>query len=286
MRVALVVCVLASVSACAGNSVAPTCGVRRDRDEHCRHLERDDRCRPTTRPPRSGWFSLNPGPTSAEAGIRRPWAGGTNQRRGQRILVQRSVQVLWNGVRWHRLYRNGGRGRAGRRLDDGVDESERGRRRLVPGAAADWSQDRRSASVNRPARDARAGRPGFERFLPRWTRRLTRGERILRQAQDERRVLVYARSAVPAVKRFFTPHGKENRATLGDAANLVDGAVAERHDEQVAVRPGLDIGPDAEPRPEAKRLALGRIELGRVVGDAVRKARDPRTPDCGGSRTG
>jgi hypothetical protein len=46
-------------------------------------------CRPTTQPPRSGWFSLNRGPTSTEAGIRHPWAGG--DRSAARSADRRSV---------------------------------------------------------------------------------------------------------------------------------------------------------------------------------------------------
>src|SRR5919106_6612814 len=51
--------------------------------------------------------------------------------------------------------------------------------------------------------------------------------------------------------------------------NLVDRAVRERHDEQIAVRAGLDVGADAEVSPKQQAFALGDVELVEVVGDAI-----------------
>lgn len=54
---------------------------------------------------------------------------------------------------------------------------------------------------------------------------------------------------------------------------LVNGAVRERDDEQVAVRPGLNIGDHPEIRAEQQRFALDDVELARVVGDPVLEIR-------------
>ena len=130
-------------------------GVRRVSDEHCGHVERDDGVvqQPTAQ---VRLVLTQSGSDVSGSSDRRPWAGG--QISGAVSGFSFRGQFKFSGTASDDpLYRIGGRGRAGRRLDDGVDESERGRRRLMPGAAADWSQDRRSASMNRPARDARAG---------------------------------------------------------------------------------------------------------------------------------
>ena len=71
----------------------------------------------------------------------------------------------------------------------------------------------------------------------------------------------------------------ERDSSLLPTMNLVDRAVRERHEEQVAVRPGLDVGDDAEVPAEQQALALddgpgvcrgvGRRRLVEVVGDPV-----------------
>src|SRR5437899_5939997 len=43
--------------------------------------------------------------------------------------------------------------------------------------------------------------------------------------------------------------------------DLVDGAISQRHHEEIAVRSGLNVGADAESGTETKALALGRVEL-------------------------
>jgi hypothetical protein len=51
--------------------------------------------------------------------------------------------------------------------------------------------------------------------------------------------------------------------------DLVDRAVAQRDDVQVAVRAGLEVRPDAEVAAEEQRLALNQVPLVDVVGDLV-----------------
>src|SRR5947209_2344639 len=90
--------------------------------------------------------------------------GRTNQWRRQRIVVHGSAEVLRNGGERNRVHWNGERGRVGHRLDDGLDECERGRWGIVPGAAADWSQDRRSASVKTWAEAVGSSRQRLHRY--------------------------------------------------------------------------------------------------------------------------
>jgi hypothetical protein len=58
-------------------------------------------------------------------------------------------------------------------------------------------------------------------------------------------------------------------APLVAAIDLIDRAVRERHDVEVAVRAGLDVRADAEVATEEQGLALGDLPLVDVVGDAV-----------------
>src|SRR5918994_6329013 len=61
------------------------------------------------------------------------------------------------------------------------------------------------------------------------------------------------------------------------ALDLVHRAVRQRHDVEVAVRPGLHVGSDAEVASEQQALALGDLPLVQVVGDAVL---EPRVVDA------
>src|SRR5207249_4186284 len=54
---------------------------------------------------------------------------------------------------------------------------------------------------------------------------------------------------------------------------LVDRAMRERNDEQVAVRAGMDIGADSKSDPEEQAFALGDVVLGEIIGDTVFQAR-------------
>jgi len=49
----------------------------------------------------------------------------------------------------------------------------------------------------------------------------------------------------------------------------VDLALVQRHQEEVAVRAGLDVGHDPEVPPDEQALAFGDVELVVVVGDTV-----------------
>src|SRR4051812_11870769 len=53
------------------------------------------------------------------------------------------------------------------------------------------------------------------------------------------------------------------------AADPVHGPVRQRHDVHGPVRPRLNVRPDAEVAPEHQTLALGDVELRRIVGDPV-----------------
>ncbi len=53
--------------------------------------------------------------------------------------------------------------------------------------------------------------------------------------------------------------------------DVVDRVVRERNDERIAVGPGFDVGADAKVGPEEQAFALRDVELGRVVGHAVRE---------------
>src|SRR5581483_884740 len=51
--------------------------------------------------------------------------------------------------------------------------------------------------------------------------------------------------------------------------DLVNRAVRERDDKQVAIRPGLDVGADPEVTPEEQALAFGDVKFVSVVGHTV-----------------
>src|SRR6266496_604320 len=57
------------------------------------------------------------------------------------------------------------------------------------------------------------------------------------------------------------------------AGDLVDRALVQRDEEQVAVRRGLDVGDDPEVRADEQAFALGEVELVVVVGDPVGQPR-------------
>jgi hypothetical protein len=56
---------------------------------------------------------------------------------------------------------------------------------------------------------------------------------------------------------------------------LVDGAVRERHHEQIAIGSCLDICANPEISPEQQTFAFGYVEFANVVGDSVLQPRIP-----------
>jgi hypothetical protein len=70
------------------------------------------------------------------------------------------------------------------------------------------------------------------------------------------------------------------------AGDFVDRALIRRDHEQVAVRPGLDVGHDPEVRADEQALAFGDVELAVVAGDPVLQPRVADTDLFGGSRSG
>src|ERR1043166_7103809 len=51
--------------------------------------------------------------------------------------------------------------------------------------------------------------------------------------------------------------------------NLINGAVRKRDDEEIPVRPGVNVRADAEPGAEEQAFAFGDVELGEVIRDAI-----------------
>src|SRR5262245_34608505 len=72
----------------------------------------------------------------------------------------------------------------------------------------------------------------------------------------------------PAASSQLWPPGPR----LSVAENFVHRVVRQRHDVERSGGAGFDIGADTESIAEANRFALGRIELGDVVGDTILQA--------------
>ena len=54
--------------------------------------------------------------------------------------------------------------------------------------------------------------------------------------------------------------------------DLIDGASVQRHEEQISVRAGLDVGDDAEVTADEQTVALGQIVEGQIVSHAILEA--------------